>query len=316
MSTYLVTGGAGFIGSHIVDELVRRGEKVRVLDNFTTGKRENLALAASRARDAIDVIQGDIQDWGAVQRAVHDVDYVLHEAALASVPQSIADPLQTNQVNVAGTLNVLLAARDAGVKRLVFAGSCAVYGNNASLPLRETDAPQPLSPYAASKLAGESYCRAFLQAYGLPTVVLRYFNVFGPRQDPASEYSAVIPKFITALLRDRPPTIYGDGAQSRDFVSVANVVQANLLACEREQAIGQVINVGCGEQYTLLDLHGQLIDLTHKNLSPVFAPARAGEVKHSRAAIDTATQVLGYKPEITWQEGLRRTLTWYADHLV
>lgn len=312
---YLVTGGAGFIGSHIVDELVRRGEQVRVLDNFSTGKRENLAPATGRARDAVDVMQGDIQDWSAVQRAMQGVDYVLHEAALASVPQSIADPLHTNQVNVAGTLNVLLAARDANVKRVVLAGSCAVYGNNASLPLRETSALQPLSPYAASKLAGESYCQAFLQAYGLPTIVLRYFNVFGPRQDPTSEYSAVIPKFITALLRDRPPTIYGDGAQSRDFVSVANVVQANLLACEREQAIGQVINVGCGEQYTLLDLHGQLVDLTHKNLSPVFAPARTGEVKHSRAAIDTATQVLGYRPETTWREGLRQTVAWYAGQL-
>jgi len=312
---YLVTGGAGFIGSHIVDELVRRGEKVRVLDNFSTGKHENLSLATGRPREAVDVIQGDIQDWGAVQRAVQGVDYVLHEAALASVPQSVADPLHTNQVNVAGTLNVLLAARDAGVKRVVFAGSCAVYGNNANLPLREADTPQPLSPYAASKLAGESYCSAFLQAYGLPTVVLRYFNVFGPRQDPTSEYSAVIPKFITALLRDRPPTIYGDGTQSRDFVPVANVVRANLLACERDQAIGHVINVGCGEQYTLLDLHAQLVDLTHKNLSPVFAPARMGEVKHSRAAIDTATQTLSYKPETTWREGLRQTLAWYTDHL-
>jgi len=315
MSTYLVTGGAGFIGSHIVDELVRRGDTVRVLDNFTTGKRENLSLATGRAHDAVDVIQGDIQDRDAVQRAMQGVHYVLHEAALASVPQSVADPLHTNQVNVAGTLNVLLAARDAGVKRVVFAGSCAVYGNNTNLPLRETEAPQPLSPYAASKLAGESYCRAFLEAYGLPTVVLRYFNVFGPRQDPTSEYSAVIPKFITALLHDRPPTIYGDGAQSRDFVSVANVVRANLLACERDQAIGQVINVGSGVQYTLLDLHGQLVELTRKNLSPVFAPPRMGEVKHSRAAIDTATQVLGYQPETTWREGLRQTLDWYADHL-
>jgi UDP-N-acetylglucosamine/UDP-N-acetyl-alpha-D-glucosaminouronate 4-epimerase len=315
MSTYFITGGAGFIGSHIVDELVRRGEKVRVLDNFSTGKRENLSLAIGRAPDAVDVIQADIQDRGAVQRAMQGVDYALHQAALASVAQSVADPLQTNQVNVAGTLNVLLAARDAGVKRVVFAGSCAVYGNNDSLPLRETDTPQPLSPYAASKLAGEGYCRAFLEAYGLPTVVLRYFNVFGPRQDPTSEYSAVIPKFITALLRDQPPTIYGDGTQSRDFVSVANVVRANLLACEREQAIGQVINVGCGEHYTLLDLHDQLVDLTHKNLLPVFAPARMGEVKHSQAAIDTATQMLGYKPETTWQEGLRRTVAWYADHI-
>ena len=315
MSTYLITGGAGFIGSHIVDELVRRGEKARVLDNFSTGKRENLSLAIGRARDAVDVIQGDIRDGDAVQHAMQGVDYVLHQAALASVPQSVADPLQTNQVNVAGTLNVLLAARETGVKRLVFAGSCAVYGNSDALPLQETELTQPLSPYAASKLAGESYCRAFYETYGLPTVILRYFNVFGPRQDPASQYAAVIPKFITALLRGESPTIYGDGTQSRDFVSVANVAQANLMACECDGAIGQVINIACGEQHTLLDLHRELVSLTRMDLRPIFAPARTGEVKHSRAAIDKAVQVLGYKADATWREGLRQTLAWYTRHV-
>ena len=308
MATYLVTGGAGFIGSHIVDELVRRGEPVRVLDNFSTGKRENL-------QSAIEVIEGDIRDLDTVRHATSGVDYLLHQAALPSVPRSVADPLTTNEVNVTGTLNVLVAAREAKVKRVVFASSSSVYGDSPTLPKHEQMPTDPLSPYAVSKLAGENYCRAFHRVYGLPTVALRYFNVFGPRQDPTSQYSAVIPKFITALLSGESPTIYGDGTQSRDFVSVANVTRASLLACECDGAIGQVINVAGGEQHTLLDLYRELASLTQTNLSPVFAPARAGEVKHSRAAIDKAVEVLGYRPDVTWQEGLRQTLAWYASHV-
>jgi UDP-glucose 4-epimerase len=307
----LVTGGAGFIGSHLVDELVRRGVQVRVLDNFSTGRRENVAPVI----DQIELIEGDIRDADTVHRAVQGVDYVLHQAALPSVPRSVADPLTTHAVNATGTLNVLLAAREANVKRVVYASSSSVYGDNPALPKREEMPTHPLSPYAVSKLAGENYCRAFYQVYGLPAVVLRYFNVFGPRQDPASPYAAVIPKFIAALLRGESPTIYGDGTKSRDFTYVANVVQANLLACEKDEAIGQVLNVACGERHTLFDLYSELVELTGKALPPVFAPARPGEVKHSLAAIEQAAQVLGYAPQVEWHEGLRRTVEWYMARL-
>jgi nucleoside-diphosphate-sugar epimerase len=311
--TVLVTGGAGFIGSHLVGELVRRGARVRALDDFSTGKRKNLQIANCKSQISyLEVIEGDVRDPEAVRRATNGADYVLHQAALASVPQSIADPQTTHAVNVTGTLNVLMAAREAGVRRVVFASSAAVYGDNDELPLKETAAPKPLSPYAASKLAGEAYCQTFSIAYGLPAVALRYFNVFGPRQDPTSQYSAVIPKFITSLLRGEPPTIYGDGTQSRDFTYVANVVKANLLACEKEEAIGQVMNVACGERYTLLDLCRELAELTGKTLQPTFAPPRAGDVKHSMAAIDRARQWLGYAPEVGWREGLWRTVEWYV----
>jgi len=305
MATYLVTGGAGFIGSHIVDELVRRGEPVRVLDNFSTGKRENL-------QSAIEVIEGDIRDLDTVRRATRGVDYLLHQAALPSVPRSVTDPLTAHEVNVTGTLNVLISAREANVKRVVYASSSSVYGDSPTLPKHEDMPTNPLSPYAVSKLAGENYCGAFHQVYGLPTVALRYFNVFGPRQDPTSQYSAVIPKFIASLLSDEPPTIYGDGTQSRDFTYVANVVYANLLACERDEAVGQVINVAYGERYTLLALYQELLDLTERKLKLVFAPARAGDVKHSQAAIDKAIQMLGYAPKVGWRDGLRQTVEWYA----
>ena len=303
----LVTGGAGFIGSHIVEELVRQGAQVRVLDNFSTGKRGNLQVPG------LEVIEGDIRNLDVVRRAVSGVEYVLHQAALPSVPRSIADPLTTNEVNVCGTLNVLVAARDAHVRRVVYASSSSVYGDNPALPKHEEMPTRPLSPYAVSKLTGENYCRAFNKVYGLPAVSLRYFNVFGPRQDPASQYAAVIPKFVTSLLRGEPPTIYGDGTQSRDFTFVANVVRANLLACEKDQAIGQVMNVACGERYTLLDLYGHLEALTGVELKPVFAEPRAGDVKHSLAAIDRARQALGYAPVVDWREGLRRTVEWYKN---
>jgi nucleoside-diphosphate-sugar epimerase len=322
MALYLVTGGAGFIGSHIVDELVRRGERVRVLDNFSSGKRENLdQISNSKFQPStrtggrlsnLQVVEGDIRDRETVQRTMTGVDYVLHHAAMVSVPGSVADPLTTNEVNVAGTLNVLQAARDAGVKRVVFASSSAVYGDEPTLPKREEMPVAPLSPYAASKVSGELYCRVFCEMYGLPTVALRYFNVFGPRQDPASQYAAVIPKFITALLRCERPTIYGDGTQSRDFIYVANVVQANLLACEKDAAVGKVMNVASGEGYTLLDLYQDVAEWTGTTLQPIVAPPRAGDVKHSVAAVARITQLLDYAPTVDRREGLRRTVEWYA----
>jgi len=304
MDTYLVTGGAGFIGSHIVDELVRRGESVRVLDNLSTGKRENLAGVIEQ----IEFREGDIRSLETVRCAIQGVDYVLHQAALPSVPRSVADPLTSHEVNVTGTLNVLIAARDAQVKRLVYVSSSSVYGNSPTLPKHEKMPTNPLSPYAVSKLAGENYCRAFYQVYQVPTVILRYFNVFGPRQDPTSQYSAVIPKFIQALLHGEPSTIHGDGMQSRDFTYVANVVQANLLACEKDAAVGEVMNVACGEAHTLLDLHRELEDLISKSIPPTFTATRAGDVKHSLAAIERAENLLGYKPIVGWNEGLRRTV--------
>ena len=311
MATYLVTGGAGFIGSHIVDELVRRGEQVRVLDNLSTGKRENLAAVIER----IEFVEGDIRNLETVRGAVQGVDYVMHQAALPSVPRSIADPMTSHEVNATGTLNVLIAARDTQVKRVVYASSSSVYGNSPTLPKHEEMPTNPLSPYAVSKLAGENYCRAFYQVYGVPTVALRYFNVFGPRQDPTSQYSAVIAKFITAMLRGEAPTIYGDGSQSRDFTYVANVVQANLLACECDEANGQVLNIACGERYSLLDLHAELRRILSVKTPPLFAPVRKGDVKHSLAAIELARHGLGYEPEVKWGEGLQRTVEWYGKSI-
>ena len=304
-SCYLVTGGAGFIGSHLVDELVRREQRVKVLDDLSTGRLENL----TRALDDIELIEGDIRDQSTVRAAMDGVDYVLHQAALPSVPRSVADPLTTNEVNVTGTLNVLLAARDAQVKRVVVASSSSVYGNSPSLPKREDMPANPLSPYAVSKLAGESYCLAFHEVYGLPTVALRYFNVFGPRQDPTSQYSAVIPKFIAAALRDEPLTIYGDGKQSRDFTYVSNVVAANLLACESLQVIGQVLNASCGERYTLLDLVSQMEPFfPGKDLRVDHLDPQPGDVRHSQADIQKARRLLGYEPLVDFEEGLAKTV--------
>lgn len=304
-SCYLVTGGAGFIGSHLVDELVRREQRVIVLDDLSTGRLENL----TQVLDDIELIEGDIRDQSAVRAAVDGVDYVLHLAALASVSQSVADPLTTNEVNVTGTLNLLLAARDAGVKRVVFSSSCAVYGDSPALPLNEEVPTRPLSPYAASKLAGEDYCLAFYEVFSLPTVSLRYFNVFGPRQDPTSPYSAVIPKFITAALNDEPLTIYGDGAQSRDFVYVSNVVAAVLLACQAPTAAGQVINISCGERYSLLDLASYLKPLlTGHSLCVEHLDARPGDVRHSQGDIQKARRLLGYEPLVDFEEGLAKTV--------
>lgn len=311
---YLVTGGGGFIGSHIAEELLRRGQRVRVFDNFSTGKRENLSFPElGGARNNLEVMEGDICDAAAVRSAMTGIDYVLHEAALPSVPRSVADPLSSNEVNVRGTLNVLLAAREAQVKRLVYASSSSVYGNSVVSPKHEELPTNPLSPYAVSKLAGERYCIAFHLAYKMPTACIRYFNVFGPRQDPNSQYSAVIPRFATALLGGKAPTIYGDGLQSRDFTYVSNVVHANLLACTCEGAVGRVMNVACGDEHSLLQLHEELARLLGANIQPTFEPARTGDVKHSRAAIELAQKLLGYSPVVGWEEGLRRTMQYYRD---
>ena len=309
MAQYLVTGGAGFIGSHIVDALVAAGEDVRVLDNLSTGHLKNLAHVLHR----IDFVCGDIRDAQAVRSAMRGVDFVFHEAALPSVPRSIADPFTTHDVNATGTLQVLVAARDAQVKGFVFASSSSVYGNSAVLPKREDMCPQPLSPYAVSKLAGEAYCRVFHSVYGLPAAVLRYFNVFGPRQDPDSPYSAVIPKFTRALLNDETVTIYGDGSQSRDFTFVANVVRANLLACGKPTAAGQVMNVACGEEHTLLELHRELSSLLGRRCDISFGQPRPGDVQRSLAAIDRACGLVGYVPAISWREGLRQTFLWHVN---
>ncbi len=308
MPFYLVTGGAGFIGSNIVTHLVARGDQVRVLDNFSTGRRENLAAVAER----IEVVEGDIRSYHLVQQAVAGVDFVLHQAALPSVPRSVRDPITSNEVNVLGTLNLLQAAREAGVRRLVYASSSSIYGSNAALPKHEAMCPAPLSPYAISKLAGEQYCRVFWQLYGFETVCLRYFNVFGPQQDPTSQYSAVIPRFITALLENRPLTVYGDGSQSRDFTYVANVVQCNLLACAAPQAPGQVFNVACGQRFSLLELVDHLAQITGRSPQVQYAAGRPGEVPHSLAAIERARDVLGYQPEFDFDKGLAETVNWYT----
>jgi UDP-glucose 4-epimerase len=311
LTLYLVTGGAGFIGSNIVEELVRRGERVRVLDDFSTGKRKNL----SAFLDDIELVEGDLRDPSAVRRAVEGVDYVLHQGALPSVQRSIDDPLATHAVNATGTLNLLTAAREAGVKRVVYAASSSVYGDSPTLPKREDMIPRPKSPYAVSKLAGEQYCRACTEVYGLETVCLRYFNVFGPRQDPTSQYSGVIPLFITAMLRGEPPTVHGDGLQSRDFSYVDNVVQANLLAATAPGAIGRVFNVACGERYTLLDMIAALNDILGTQIEPVHTEPRIGDVRHSLADISAAREALGYRVLVGFYDGLRRTVAWYREQI-
>jgi UDP-glucose 4-epimerase len=304
---YLVTGGAGFIGSHIATALAERGDTVRVLDNLSTGARANLAHVA----DKVELIEGDLCDLRLVEKAVAGVDVVFHQAALASVPRSLEKPLDTHAACVTGTLNVLEASRRGGVRRVVYAGSSSAYGNQPFMSKRETDLPAPLSPYAAAKLAGEAYCQAFTASFGLETVVIRYFNVFGPRQDPNSEYSAVIPKFVVAMLAGRRPTIFGDGLQSRDFTYVENVVQGNLAAAERPAAAGGVFNVACGRQYNLLELVASINRVLDTKIEPAFAPPRAGDVRDSLADITAAREVLRYEPTIDFEEGLRRSIAYY-----
>ncbi|MBA3471206.1 MAG: SDR family oxidoreductase [Herpetosiphonaceae bacterium] len=304
MQTYLVTGGAGFIGSNIVRALLEQGKHVRVLDNFSTGKRENLSAIHSE----IELIEGDIRDLDCVRKAANGVDVVLHQAALPSVPRSIEDPLTTNEVNVTGTLNVLLAARDAGARRVVAASSSSVYGNSPTLPKSEDMPVEPLSPYAVSKLAAERYCQSFSQVYGLPTIALRYFNVFGPYQDPTSFYSAVIPKFITMMLRGERPTINGDGCQTRDFTYIDNVVAANLLAAEADPSIFGYFNAACEDRISLLALVDGINTLLATELQPVHGPSQPGDVKDSQASIAKIKSALGFAPEMSFQEGLARTV--------
>ncbi|MCW2990194.1 MAG: family oxidoreductase [Solirubrobacterales bacterium] len=306
----LVTGGGGFIGSHIAERLLHDGHDVVVLDNFATGHRENLLAIEGD----VELIEGDIQSYERVHTAVKGCEIVFHQAALPSVPRSVQDPLTSNAVNVIGTLNVLLAARDSGVRRVVYASSSSVYGANPALPKSEDLPTLPISPYAVAKLAGESYCRSFTQVYGFETVALRYFNVFGRRQDPLSQYSAVIPKFITALLDGRAPVIHGDGEQSRDFTPVENVVDANLLAAQApsEKVAGLAMNAACGDRYSLNTIFGELRTLTGADVEPEYGPSRVGDVKHSQADISLARERLGFEPRTTLQEGLQRCVEFYA----
>jgi nucleoside-diphosphate-sugar epimerase len=300
----LVTGGAGFIGSHIVRRMLDLEYEVVVLDNFSTGRRSNLEAIVSD----IDIVEGDVGCLDHVEQAVAGCDAVFHEAALPSVPRSIADPLSSHAANATGTLNVLVAARDAGARRVVIASSSSVYGSVPDLPKRESMPTLPMSPYAVSKLAAESYCRSWFDLYGLETVALRYFNVFGPRQDPLSAYAAVVPRFIAAYAAGDPPVIFGDGEQSRDFTYVDNVVDANIGALESPEAPGRVYNIACNERITLNQLAGDLRELMGAEPTPVHAAPRPGEVRHSQASIDAARDDLGYEPRISLREGLRRTI--------
>ena len=301
---YLVTGGAGFIGSNIVRRLVADQEKVRVLDNFSTGKRENLA-----GLDQVEITEGSLTDQAAVEEALAGVRYVLHQGAIPSVPRSIDDPIGSNEANVTGTLNLLWAAKETGVERLVYAASSSAYGDTETLPKVESMPADPLSPYAVGKYSGELYARVFATVYGLPTVSLRYFNIFGPYQDPASEYAAVIPKFIKLMLRGEAPVIYGDGQQSRDFTYIDNAVKANLLAC-RSPLVGrgEVINVACGERYSLNQLVAALNEIIGSNIEPIYTEPRQGDVRHSQADISKARRMLDYQVEVDFKEGLRRTV--------
>jgi UDP-glucose 4-epimerase len=309
MAHYLVTGGAGFIGSHLAEELVRRGHQTRVADSLVTGQRSNLSHLPD-----VQFVEGDLSDTDFARRVVDGCDFVLHQAALPSVPRSVKDPITSNRANVDATLNVLVAARDAGVKRVVFAGSSSAYGNTLTLPKHEAMASNPLSPYALQKVVGEQYLQMFTALYGLETVTIRYFNVFGPRQDPSSQYSGVISLFATALLETRSPTIYGDGEQTRDFTYVANVVDGVLRACEATGASGKVINVATGDRISLnrlFETMKKLIGGEASGIEPQYASPRAGDVRDSQADISRAKELLGYEPLVSFEDGLRRTVDWY-----
>lgn len=308
MAHYLVTGGAGFIGSHIVERLLRDGHQVRVLDNLSTGKRENLEAVRAAGPDRMDWIEGDVRDLDTCRRACAAVDFVFHEAALGSVPRSVENPGETTAVNVLGTVNVFQAAREARVRRVVWASSSSVYGDTPTLPKHEAMPLAPRSPYAAGKLAGEEFARVFANTMDLPIVSLRYFNVFGPRQDPDSQYAAVIPRFISALIEGARPSVYGDGEQSRDFTYVSNVVDANLAACERGPGAGEAVNVACGRRYTLNDLLRCLERILGVKANPEYLPTRAGDVRDSQAAIDQAVRLFGFAPGIEFEDGLERTV--------
>lgn len=307
MATYLVTGGAGFIGSNLVDELLNRGHDVRILDNFSTGREVNLRSF----EDKVALIRGDIRDAAVVDSAVKGVDYVLHQAALASVPRSIANPIASSEVNIQGTLNLLQAAHQHKVKRFVAASSSSVYGDSVQLPKIESMPTNPKSPYAVTKLTLELYLKVFSEIHGLTTVALRYFNVFGPRQDPNSQYSAVIPLFVKGLIQGTPPTINGDGEQSRDFTYISNVIQANLKACEANVSGFNVFNVACGGRFTLNHLYDTLAAEVGSKLRPNYGPDRPGDVKHSMADIAAISKGLGYEPTVSFEEGIAKTVAWY-----
>ncbi len=309
MARWVVTGGAGFIGSHLADALLARGEVVRIADSFITGRRENLAAL----RATVDLVEGDLADPAVAERAVVGADYVLHQAAIPSVPRSVADPLGTHRANVDATLQLLIAARDAGVKRVVYAGSSSAYGDTPTLPKHEAMPPSPLSPYALQKLVGEQYMRLFTTLYGLETVTIRYFNVFGPRQDPSSPYSGVIALFVTALLAGQPPTITGDGEQTRDFTYVDNIVDGVLRAATGPGVAGEVINVATGRQISINELARTLASVIGVRVAPVHMADRAGDVRHSVADISKARRLLGYEPSVDLEEGLRRTVDWYRS---
>ncbi len=301
---YLVTGGAGFIGSHIVDELVKKEKEVVVIDNFSTGNKDNLSSVISD----IELVEGDIRDIDLMNELCKKCDYVLHQAALRSVPRSVDDPVSTNDVNINGTLNLLIAAREGGVKKFVYASSSSAYGDTRKLPKEEIQRPLPISPYAVSKLTGEHYCRAFSHTFGLETVSLRYFNVFGPRQSPESKYAAVVPIFIKQAMENKPLTVHGDGKQSRDFTYVKNVVNANLLAAEAENVSGEVFNIACNNRYSVLDVAREILENTGKEVPFEYQPPRAGDVRHTQADISKAEKLLGYRVEVDFKEGMKKTV--------
>jgi len=312
MAVYVVTGGGGFIGSHIVEELLRRNETVKVIDNFSTGKRENLKPFEAGA----EVIEADIADAPNLTPFLKGADYVIHQAAIPSVPKSIIDPVKSHHANVNGTLRLLDACRQAGVKRVVYASSSSLYGDSPTLPKHEGMMPNPLSPYGAQKLFGEIYCQVFTKAYGLETVSLRYFNVFGPRQDATSQYSGVLALFIPAVLEGRQPKIYGDGLQSRDFTYVQNVVEANLIACQAPGVAGRVFNIACGDRITVNAMLQSINKITGKDITPIYESPRPGDIKHSQADITHAREQLGYQPKVSFEEGLRNTIEWYRKNLL
>lgn len=309
MTKFLVTGGAGFIGSHIAEELTKRGHSVRIVDNLITGRRENM----NAFRGDVEFVEGDIRDLSLCRRITEGIECVLHQAALPSVPRSLEDPFLTNDINIGGTLNLLIASRDNSVGRFVFASSSSVYGDEPGLPKKEGKEGIPLSPYALSKITGENYCLIFYRAFGLPTVCLRYFNIFGPRQDPSSQYAAVVPLFITRTLDGKDIVIYGDGKQSRDFTFVGNVVEANMLACTSEEAPGGVYNIACGERTTVEKLAGRIGDILNTGIQPRYESERPGDIRHSFADISKAAEKLHYQPIVNLETGLRRTIDWYRE---
>jgi UDP-glucose 4-epimerase len=312
MDKFLVTGGAGFIGSNICKELVSQGCFIRVVDNLLTGKKSNLAGII----DKIEFIEADMGDAEVAQSAMQDIDVVLHQGALPSVPRSVDDPAATHKHCVDATFTLLLAARDAGIKRFVYASSSSAYGDTPTLPKVEAMAPMPLSPYAVGKLAGEYYCSVFYEVFGLETISLRYFNVFGPYQDPTSQYAAAIPAFVTAILKDKPPTIFGDGEQSRDFTYVDNVVDANLLAAKAKQTKGEVLNIACGQAITVNEIIDMINALVGKNIRPIHTDPRPGDVRHSLADITAAKKLIGFKPTVTFKQGLQKAIDWYRENLL